>query len=354
MKTKETRGITLIALVVTIIVLLILAGVAIAILLGENGIINRAGQAKEDSTMAEVEENIRLAYGHAQIGKLSKKDSKTFEAIMAEELEASYGSGNVTVVSQGTKGYKITINGVDYYYGGSTTPSGGGDEPQIPEEIETQTTTEYAEWTILSNMPTTGGFDGKVNMPKLGNQLKAVVLSSELEGKITNNKVSSDDVTWYDYIAQTGTTENGGTSKWGNAVTTDSNGDITGFYVWVPRYAYKITRKDETANTGYHQSGAGTIEIRFLKDGTNKFMEGNTEVTAKTSLTTADYDANGDQKEWLVHPAFTANAAAGGGFGEITGIWVAKFEMSALVNNGTTTQFTRDINGIAGDRKSVV
>ena len=40
MKTKENKGITLIALVITIIVLLILAGVTIATLVGNNGILN--------------------------------------------------------------------------------------------------------------------------------------------------------------------------------------------------------------------------------------------------------------------------------------------------------------------------
>ena len=42
---SNKRGITLIALIVTIIVLLILAGVSIAVLTGENGILNRATEA---------------------------------------------------------------------------------------------------------------------------------------------------------------------------------------------------------------------------------------------------------------------------------------------------------------------
>ena len=44
---KKQKGITLIALVVTIIVLLILAGVSIATLTGDNGILTRASNAKE-------------------------------------------------------------------------------------------------------------------------------------------------------------------------------------------------------------------------------------------------------------------------------------------------------------------
>ena len=44
---KTSNGITLIALIITIIVLLILAGISIQMLTGDNGILTRAGEAKE-------------------------------------------------------------------------------------------------------------------------------------------------------------------------------------------------------------------------------------------------------------------------------------------------------------------
>lgn len=50
MKKKiENKGITLIALVITIIILLLLAGITIATLTGENGILSKANIAKESS-----------------------------------------------------------------------------------------------------------------------------------------------------------------------------------------------------------------------------------------------------------------------------------------------------------------
>ena len=55
-----TRGITLIALVITVIVLLILAGVAIATLLGDNGIITRATTAKEKTQQAGAVERVQM------------------------------------------------------------------------------------------------------------------------------------------------------------------------------------------------------------------------------------------------------------------------------------------------------
>ena len=59
---KEQKGITLIALVITIIVLLILAGVTIAMLTGENGILNRATKTEAVNAQAQATEQAKLAY----------------------------------------------------------------------------------------------------------------------------------------------------------------------------------------------------------------------------------------------------------------------------------------------------
>ena len=61
MKTKSNKGITLIALVITIIVLLILAGVTIAALSGDNGILKRAAEAKEQTNQKNDEETEKLS-----------------------------------------------------------------------------------------------------------------------------------------------------------------------------------------------------------------------------------------------------------------------------------------------------
>ena len=61
LRRKKEKGITLIALVITIIILLILAGVTIAALTGENGILRNVGKAKEETEKAQAEENKTLA-----------------------------------------------------------------------------------------------------------------------------------------------------------------------------------------------------------------------------------------------------------------------------------------------------
>ena len=57
---RRNKGITLIALVVTIIVILILAGISIAMLTGQNGILNRAAEAKEKTGVAQEDESRKL------------------------------------------------------------------------------------------------------------------------------------------------------------------------------------------------------------------------------------------------------------------------------------------------------
>lgn len=57
---KKQNGITLIALVITIIVLLILAGVSIAMLTGDNGILTKATDSKTATSKAEVMERINM------------------------------------------------------------------------------------------------------------------------------------------------------------------------------------------------------------------------------------------------------------------------------------------------------
>jgi hypothetical protein len=58
---KQNKGITLVALVITIIVLLILAGVSISLVLGDNGIATRAINAADKTEYAQIKEAVELA-----------------------------------------------------------------------------------------------------------------------------------------------------------------------------------------------------------------------------------------------------------------------------------------------------
>ena len=113
MRNKES-GITLIALVITIIVLLILAGISIQMLTGENGIINRAGEAKDKTGQAEVIEKIKLAYMNSDIDNYTSEESVSNLNKIKEELEKTYGAGNVKVVDNYDGTHSANINGKIY------------------------------------------------------------------------------------------------------------------------------------------------------------------------------------------------------------------------------------------------
>ena len=72
MEYSKEKGITLIALVITIIVLLILAGVSISILTGNNGILSQAQNAKKETELASEKEAIQLTVPEYQLAKDNK------------------------------------------------------------------------------------------------------------------------------------------------------------------------------------------------------------------------------------------------------------------------------------------
>ncbi len=70
---KREKGITLISLVITIIVLIILASVAMYLSLGNNGIFIKTKQAKEETNKKEATEKINLKITTAQMNKYAEK-----------------------------------------------------------------------------------------------------------------------------------------------------------------------------------------------------------------------------------------------------------------------------------------
>ena len=105
MRRKE-RGITLIALVVTIVVLLILAAVSISMLGGENGIITQAQRAKEDNDIAEEREKVQLA---AAAAKAKTNWGEITQDNLEDELDTNIGNGKYTLTKDGDK-FIVTYN----------------------------------------------------------------------------------------------------------------------------------------------------------------------------------------------------------------------------------------------------
>ena len=80
------QGITLIALIITIIVLLILTGISIATLTGENGILNKAKQAGKETIEAQIKEEIELAIIEIQTEELPKGKQVTLDTLANGQL----------------------------------------------------------------------------------------------------------------------------------------------------------------------------------------------------------------------------------------------------------------------------
>ena len=109
---KNNKGITLIALVITIIVLLILAGISIAMLTGNNGLLTKANDAKSETSKAEVIERINMELNAAYADVLSG-DITTFEGYedkIADNLKDNNGK---TVANASGTAEELTITPVD-------------------------------------------------------------------------------------------------------------------------------------------------------------------------------------------------------------------------------------------------
>ena len=98
LKNQINKGITLIALVVTIIVLLILAGISVMMLTGDNGILQRAGEAKVTMDEQQEAEKIQLSY-------MAEKTNQLGKAVQANGLQeeiCKYGEAEVFDNGDGT------------------------------------------------------------------------------------------------------------------------------------------------------------------------------------------------------------------------------------------------------------
>ena len=130
-----------------------------------------------------------------------------------------------------------------------------------------------------------------VNVPQLTNGMTPIKWVDGLETITTE-----DDVNWYNYSNK----------LWANAKTTDGS-----YWVWIPRYAYKIS-------TGWHTATAGAIDIIFLKNDTEENI-------SNATIQTSSYSTTGTNTSnaYFLEPAFqndTGNTKYG--------FWVAKFEAS--------------------------
>ena len=102
---RKQRGITLIALVITIIVLLILAGISIQSIMGDNGLLTKASNAKQQTAIAQEVEQINLQYSDCQtdVALYGSIGAEVTASQLENEMNDAYGAGTVTVEQSGSK-----------------------------------------------------------------------------------------------------------------------------------------------------------------------------------------------------------------------------------------------------------
>ena len=147
-KIKQKNGITLIALVITIIVLLILAGVSIAMLTGQNGILTQAQNAKTTTEDKSAEEKIKLAVMAARAQSEGALDADKLVA----EITNNYGgtatkTGTGFPVNATVDGKSFTIDG-----DGNVTSTGSGNGPTERKLLSEITGNETANTPAKDNL----------------------------------------------------------------------------------------------------------------------------------------------------------------------------------------------------------
>ena len=109
---KKQKGITLIALVITIIVLLILAGVSINMISGDDGIVSRASAAKEKTIIAEDNEKINLTLSEYKLLKASSSTQTLEELFESKEWcdSVTLEENTMQVVMANGNEYEIPVS----------------------------------------------------------------------------------------------------------------------------------------------------------------------------------------------------------------------------------------------------
>ena len=148
---------------------------------------------------------------------------------------------------------------------------------------------------------------------------------------------------WYEYVAQAGNTEAGGTSHWANAKV-EKDGK-TAYFVWIPRYAYKITYFDTPEQAeAYRKNGSkegivGYSTIKGIIDvtsGEEKVVDGTEPTNVTGTVKTSEYT------EYIPHPAFEFDGAR-------AGIWVGKYESSGSITEVEIKENTPSLRKVSVD-----
>ena len=182
---KEEKGITLVALVVTIIVLLILAGVAISLSIGNNGLFSRTKSASEVHLEKSATEKLEIALSNLQIDKKTKAEYNE-ERYLGEELgkEGIIVIENIAIVD----GYQFEI---DRSVPKIVTSIGKGNESEdIKVKANGNIRKDYVEATLEVEIE----YEGKIGSITING--KEIEVPEKENGKYIINEVVEKNGTY--------------------------------------------------------------------------------------------------------------------------------------------------------------
>ena len=122
---RQAKGITLVALIITIIVLLILATVSIRLVMN-GGIIDKSKNAVDKYSNEEIMEQIKLAYQEYQMSQYTDNP-----LTLQQAMDKAFGEGVATVSGDATNGYKVKVKGIVYPLSANGTVEEGLPEGKV-------------------------------------------------------------------------------------------------------------------------------------------------------------------------------------------------------------------------------
>ena len=335
---KQEKGINLISLTITIIIILIITGMLIFNARDSIYIKNLQNMYNDISTLREKVSLYYSQYGAIPAkyeftnisnletaGVLGANDTGKFYIIDLKALPSltlNYGKDYYKAEEENSDINSLQdiyiINETShniFYVQGVSVKSGDTTNVYYTDE-------ENIDTAEVDIKPLPGEYDGYVNVPELLTGMTAIKFNEPTE---TEKGSLSTDLTdgWYDYEAK----------KWANAQTEDGS-----LWVWIPRYAYKITyyTGEDKKTVSSTKTQYGSIDVKFLIGTTDQYYDENGEVQTAQRAKTAD-EIIDTTKNYTVHPAFTDESgigyANGGWDKELSGIWVAKFEAGYASGN---------------------
>lgn len=336
-KENPTSGITLIALVVTIIVLLILAGVTIATLTGENGILTQASKAKDKTAEAGAIERVQVEVA-GSYGIDGKLDLSLLKSNITKNLPTAIVKGDNFPIKVTLDGYTVIVDAYGISVAGTkyekdTTITVGGTKVVVPAKFtisglqEESTVNNGLVIYLIPDGETVNWNDETAveNAQKTYDQFVWVPVPNAIaEDMNGDNTVDATDIDLmiaeekYPMAIATGTTTTDGE---GNTVTnyrgilynfsakTDTDGNVAG-----------VTISDITySTTGYREPSTVSDDNSSYLLQVNGIL--NTNYVDSTSFGSAL------QEEFNT---MVTKVASNGGF------WVGRYETSGMSNSTTT------------------